>query len=68
MGLGSTRAVTLKRARELAAAARQARAEGIDPIEHRRRQRAAAVVEAARMIHVCGDSRAFHRCARGGLA
>jgi integrase len=50
MGLGSTKAVTLKRARELAAAARQARAEGIDPIEHRRRQRAAAVVEAARMV------------------
>jgi integrase len=42
--------VTLKRARELASDARRLRAEGVDPIEHRRAQRAAQRVEAAKAV------------------
>src|SRR5215831_17151285 len=48
LGLGSASAVTLARARELAFEARRLRAEGIDPIEHRREQRKAESVEAAK--------------------
>jgi hypothetical protein len=50
MGLGSAAAISLARARELAAAARQLRAEGVDPIEERESQRTAAKVEAAKAI------------------
>jgi integrase len=50
MGLGSTKAITLKKARELAAEARALRAQGFDPIEHRRQQRSAVVVEAAKAV------------------
>jgi integrase len=42
LGLGSAHAVPLKRARELAAEARQLRAEGVDPVERRRSDRLAA--------------------------
>jgi integrase len=45
MGLGPTHTVTLAEAREKALAARKLRFEGIDPIEHRRRQRAALAAE-----------------------
>ena len=41
LGLGSVNAIPLKRARELAAEARQLRAEGIDPIKRRRDDRLA---------------------------
>jgi hypothetical protein len=47
LGLGSASDVPLKRARELASDARRLRAEGIDPIEHRRTQRAVERVTAA---------------------
>ena len=50
LGLGSATDVTLKRARELASDARRMRAEGIDPIEHRREKRAAERVEAAKAV------------------
>jgi integrase len=47
MGLGSATAITLKRARELCAEPRRLVAEGIDPIDAKRAQRAAAAVDAA---------------------
>jgi integrase len=49
-GLGSATAIALKRARELADDARRLRAEGIDPIEHRRAGRTAERVEAAKAV------------------
>jgi integrase len=49
-GLGSASAVTLKRARELADDARRLKAEGVDPIEHRRQQEAASRAEAAKAV------------------
>jgi integrase len=56
LGLGSATAVPLKRARELATDARQLRAEGIDPVERRRDDRAAARVASAKTI-------TFDKCA-----
>lgn len=50
LGLGSAADVPLKRARELASDARRMRAEGVDPIEHRREKRAAERVEAAKAV------------------
>jgi integrase len=50
LGLGSAADVPLKRARELASDARRMRAEGVDPIEHRRERRAAERVEAAKAV------------------
>jgi integrase len=50
MGLGSYPTISLARARELADDARRLRAEGINPIEHREAQRAAAKVEAAKAV------------------
>ncbi len=49
-GLGSLDDFTLKEARERARAARQKLADGIDPIDARRAQRAAQAMEAARTI------------------
>ncbi len=48
LGLGSLTAIPLKRARELAAQARQLRAEGIDPVDRRREQRATSRLAAMR--------------------
>ena len=45
LGLGSAAAIPLKRARELAAAARQLRAEGIDPLAVREEKRAAERID-----------------------
>jgi integrase len=56
LGLGSASAVPLKRARELASAARLLRAEGIDPIDKRRGDRVADRVAAAKTI-------TFDKCA-----
>jgi integrase len=56
LGLGSASAVPLKRARELAAAARLWRAEGIDPVEKRRSDRVVERVAAAKTI-------TFDKCA-----
>jgi integrase len=50
MGLGSTKAITLKRARELAAEARTLRAQGIDPIEDRKARRIQLAIEATKFV------------------
>jgi integrase len=56
MGLGSLRDVSLKRARQLATAAREAKADKVDPLEQRRQKRAAARVAEAK-------SMSFQQCA-----
>jgi integrase len=56
LGLGSATAIPLKRARELAAEARQLRAEGVDPVEKRRSDRAAKRVASSRSV-------TFEQCA-----
>src|SRR5262245_45143367 len=56
LGVGSATAIGLKRARELAAEPRRLHAEGIDPIEAKRAQRAAAAVNAAKLV-------TFRQCA-----
>ncbi len=61
IGLGSASAIPLKRARELAAEARRLLAEKIDPLEHRRAQRSAKLVEQARAI-------TFKQCAETYIA
>lgn len=61
LGLGSASAVSLKRARELAADARRLRAEGIDPIERRREERNAEEVEQAKAM-------TFKQCADAYIA
>ncbi len=50
MGLGPYPTISLARARELADDARRLRAEGINPLEHREAQRAAAKIEAAKAV------------------
>jgi hypothetical protein len=48
LGLGSAKAISLKEARELAAQARNLCAKGIDPLAHRREQRATSQLAAMR--------------------
>jgi integrase len=57
MGLGSLNAVGLADAREKAADCRKLRAEGVDPIEARKRVQEAARLDAARTVtfRKCGD-------------
>jgi integrase len=57
LGLGSANAIPLKRARELAAQARQQRAEGIDPIDRRRTDRMAEKIATAKVttFSQCAD-------------
>jgi integrase len=61
LGLGSANAIPLKRARELAGAARQLRAEGVDPIERRRSDRVAKRVASAKAV-------TFDQCATAYIA
>lgn len=61
LGLGSASAITLKRARELADEARRLKAEGKNPIEHRREREASARAEASR-------SQTFWQCAEQFIA
>src|SRR6516164_9678950 len=50
MGLGPTHTVSLKMAREKARAARLLRLEGIDPLDHRRDQRAKLAAAKAKQL------------------
>ncbi len=59
MGLGSLKHVSLARAREKAAEAGRARADGIDPIEARQADRAAAVVAQAKRLSFKTSAEAF---------
>ena len=68
IGIGSVKDIPLKRARELHAENRRLVAEGLDPRAHRKAQRAAAALEAARLITFAEVTRTFYRRARGGLA
>jgi integrase len=59
MGLGSTATFTLARARERALAARQLVADGIDPIDSRRAERAAQAVATARSMTFAACAEAY---------
>jgi integrase len=61
MGLGSVHTIGLARARELARECRELRLRGIDPIEHRKAQRAAQAAAAGRAM-------SFDECARAYMA
>jgi integrase len=61
MGLGSVHTVGLAGARELARECRELRLRGIDPIEHRKAQRAAQAAAAKRAM-------SFDECARAYMA
>jgi integrase len=61
MGLGSTITVSLNEARDAALACRKLLRQGIDPIEHRRAQRAAQTIERARQM-------TFDQCAEAFIA
>src|SRR5262249_40309715 len=61
MGLGSCDTVSLAKAREKALACRNLRDDGVDPLEHRERERAAAIANAVRTL-------TFDQCMAGYLA
>jgi integrase len=61
LGLGSASAISLKRARELVVEPRRQRAEGIDPVEHKRAQRIAAKMTATKTV-------TFKQCAENYIA
>lgn len=61
LGLGPATAISLKRARELAAEQRRLRAEGVSPVERRQEQRNAALVEQAKTV-------TFRQCAEAYVA
>jgi integrase len=58
LGLGSAAAIPLKRARQLVAEARRLRAEGIDPLAHKREQHSAKLIEQAKAttFRDCADA------------
>jgi len=58
LGLGSAKAISLKRARELAGETRRLRAERVDPLQQRRELRDAQLVERAKSISFgqCAES------------
>jgi hypothetical protein len=66
MGLGSFLTVTLAEARLKAADARKLRASGIDPIEARRAQHAAALVKAAKALTFRNASASYIAAHRAG--
>ena len=61
LGLGSASIVSLAKARELASAARELRSQDIDPIDHRREERAKAKLNGARGM-------TFRQCAEAFVA
>ena len=66
MGLGSLRDVSLSEARELAAACRKRRSEGIDPIEARKTIRTVAKLESAKAITFAACAEAYVEANRSG--
>ncbi|HZS85299.1 MAG TPA: integrase arm-type DNA-binding domain-containing protein [Stellaceae bacterium] len=66
MGLGSLATFTLKRARDRARRAREMCADGIDPIEARRAQRAKAALEAAQAIPFADCARRYVEAHKAG--
>jgi integrase len=58
MGLGSLQTVSLAEAREKALECRKLRLENVDPLEHKRAQRAARALDGARKV------RTFQQCAK----
>lgn len=66
MGLGSVSTFTLKEARERARAARQLLADGIDPLEARRKALAAERIEAARAITFQEAAQRYIKAHRAG--
>ncbi|MES0024959.1 MULTISPECIES: integrase arm-type DNA-binding domain-containing protein [unclassified Mesorhizobium] len=66
MGLGSFNTFGLKEARERATKARQAVADGIDPIEARRSQRAAALAEEAKQITFAAAAEHYIKAHKSG--
>jgi integrase len=65
LGLGSASAISLKRARELAAEPRRLVAEGIDPLDARRAQRATAAADAAKAVTFAQCAEAYARAREG---
>jgi Phage integrase central domain/Arm DNA-binding domain len=61
MGLGPLHSVSLAEAREKAALCRTARLNGLDPLEERRRDKTARIIEATRAIN-------FEQCAESYIA
>jgi integrase len=66
MGLGSFPEITLQRARDKAAEARRLKAEGIDPIAERERQRALEIAQAARSVTFRHCAEAYIEAHRDG--
>jgi integrase len=68
MGLGPASVVGLAKARDLAHEARRLIAQGIDPIEHRKAEQAAAKIEAAKAISFEEFATTFMNGREAGLA
>jgi integrase len=66
MGLGSVHIYSLREARERVRCYRQLIDQGIDPIEHRKTQRAAAVAEAAKQLTFAEAASGFLKDNRNG--
>jgi len=65
LGLGSANAITLKRARELAAEPRRLCAERIDPLAAKQAQRATAAADAAKQVTFAQCAEAYARAHEG---
>jgi integrase len=65
LGLGSANAISLKRARELAAEPRRQCAEGIDPLTAKQVQRATAAADAAKQVTFAQCAEAYARAHEG---
>lgn len=66
MGLGPLHTVSLSEARQLASECRRLRLSGIDPIEQRSQDRAAAKIRTARQVTFGEAARAYIEAKRGG--
>lgn len=66
MGLGGLTSITLKKARQLAAEARELKAQAIDPLEHKRAQRAARIVQAAKAVPFEAEAESYIKAYQSG--